>query len=158
MMHETEENTMIEKQMIEGMTRRTKLIAAAAVLAGVFLLGFVPQYGKARTLRTEAGAGQAQIVSLQWKLKLAELRDLMGLVYLETNQKNYGVARQHSTKFFTKARQLAAETSDPSLTAMLQEILQHRDHVTAGLTEGQPAIRTNLEEVLRKLYESTRQY
>jgi hypothetical protein len=84
----------------------------------------------------------------------------MGLIYLETNQKNYGVARQHSTHVFTKARQLTltAETSDPSLTAMLHEILQHRDHVTAGLAEGQPAIRTNLEEVLRKLYESTRQY
>lgn len=148
---------MNETRMIEGMTRRTKLIAAAVVLAVVFLLGFVPQYGKARALRHEAGAGQAQIASLQWKLKLAELRDLMGLIYLETNQKNYGVARQHSTQFFTKARQLTLETSDPNLTVMLHEILQHRDHVTAGLTEGQPAILTNLEELLRRLYESTRQ-
>jgi hypothetical protein len=149
---------MDEARKSEGMTRGTKLIAAVVVLAVVFLLGFLPQYGKARALRNEAGASQAQIVSLQGKLKLAELRDLMGLIYLETNQKNYGVARQHSTQFFTKARQLTAETSDPTLTAMLQEILQHRDHVTAGLSEGQPAIQTNIEEVLRKLYESTRQY
>ncbi len=144
--------------MIEGMTRQTKVIAALAVLAVVFLLGFVPQYGTARTLRNEAAAGQAQIASLQWKLKLAEMRDLMGLIYLETNQKNYGMARQHSTEFFTKARQLSAETPDPGLTAMLQEILRHRDPITAELAEGQPAVLTTLEEILRKLYEGTRQY
>jgi len=149
---------MDEARMIQGKTLRTKLIAAVVVLAVVFLLGFVPQYQNARALRNEAGAGQAHIVALQWKLKLAELRDLMGLVYLETNQKNYGVARRHSTQFFTKAGQLSAETSDPSLTALLQEILQQRDQVTAGLTEGQPAILTSLEEVLRKLHETTRQY
>jgi hypothetical protein len=110
--HGTEQNKMDEARTIGGMTRRTKLIAAVVVLAVVFLLGFVPQYGKARALRSEVDAGQAHIVALQWKLKLAELRDLMGLIYLETNQKNYGVARQHSTHFFTKARQLTltAET------------------------------------------------
>ena len=149
---------MNEDRMIQGMTRRTKLIVALAALAVVFLLGFVPQYGKVRALRDEVGAADARIVSLQSKLKLAELRDLMGLVYLETNQKNYGVARQHSTQFFTKARQFTGETSDPGLTTMLQEILQQRDDVTAGLAEGQPEIRTTLEEVLRKLYKSTRQY
>jgi hypothetical protein len=153
-----EEDRMNEARMIQGMTRRTKLIVALAVLAVVFLLGFGPQYGKARALRNEVGAGEARIVSLQWKLKLAELRDLMGLIYLEANQKNYGVARQHSTQFFTKARQLTEETSDPGLTAMLQDILQHRDDVTAGLAEGQPAILTTIEELLRKLYKNTRQY
>lgn len=140
------------------MTRPTKFIAALAVLAVVFLLGFVPQYGQARALRNEVGAGQAQIVSLQSKLKLAELRDLMALIYLEINQKNYGVAGQHSTQFFTKARQFTTQTADPSLTALLQEILQHRDRVTAALSQGEPAIRTNIEELLRKLFDSTRQY
>ena len=144
--------------MMEGMTLRTKLIAAAAVLVVVFLVGFVPQYGRTRALRNEVDSGQEHIASMQRKLKFAELRDLMGLVYLEMNQKNYGVARQHSTQFFTQARELAGNTSDPSMTALLQEILQHRDHITAGLAEGQPAIRTNIEEILRKLHENTRQY
>src|SRR5688572_14640505 len=101
---------------MEGMTLRTKLIAAAAVLVVVFLVGFVPQYGRARALRTEVDSGQEHIASMQRKLKFAELRDLMGLVYLEMNQKNYGVARQHSTQFFTQARELAGSTSDPSMT------------------------------------------
>jgi hypothetical protein len=142
---------------MESMTQRTKLISAAAVLAAMFLLGFVPQYAKVRALRTEASDGQERTASLQGKLKLAELRDLMGMVYLEANRKNYGVARQHATQFFTKADQLATETADPGLRSALQSILEHRDHVTAGLAEGQPAIRNTLEEVLSKLYESGRQ-
>jgi len=140
------------------MTRQTKVIAAAAVLAVVFLGGFVPQYWTARALRNEVDAGQQHIASMQRKLKFAELRDLVGLMYLEINQKNYGVAREHSTRFFTQARELTGNTSDPTTTALLQEILQHRDHITAGLAEGQPAIRTNIEEILRKLHEKTRQY
>jgi hypothetical protein len=149
---------MEETRMTKGMSGRTKLIAAVAVLSVVFLLGFVPQYGKTRALRNEAGAGRAHIASLQWKLKLAELRDLIGLIYLETNQKNYGVARDHSTQFFTKARQFSAETPEPSLTAMFEEISQNRDRVIAGLSEGQPAIVTTIEDMLRRLYQSTRQY
>src|SRR5688572_2372479 len=140
------------------MTRQTKVIAAAAVLAVVFLGGFVPQYWTARALRNEVDAGQQHIASMQRKLKFAELRDLVGLMYLEIDQKNYGVAREHSTRFFTQARELTGNTSDPTTTALLQEILQHRDHITAGLAEGQPAIRTNIEEILRKLHEKTRQY
>jgi len=149
---------MDEARMTHGMTGRTKLIVAVVVLAVVFLLGFVPQYQNARALRNEAGAGQTQNVALQGKLKLAELRDLMGLIYLETNQKNYGVAGGHATQFFTKAQQFTAETPDPAVTATLQEVLQQRDQVTAGLAEGQPAILKTIEEILRKLYESTRQY
>ncbi len=142
---------------MESITGRTKLISAVVVLSVVFLVGFVPQYRKARALRSEAAIAQDRIVSLQGKLKLAELRDLMGLVYLETSRKNYGVALQYSTQFFTQARQLAAE-SDPGVTAVLHEILPQRDLLTAGLAEGQPGIRTNIEEILDRLCESTRQY
>ena len=81
----------------------------------------------------------------------------MSLVYLETNQKNYGVAQQHSTRFFTQARQVAGETSDPRVAAALQEILQQRYLLTAGLAEGQPSILTRIEEILNKLHEGTSQ-
>lgn len=144
--------------MMENMARRTKLIAVAVVLTAIFLLGFIPQHEKARALRSEAAADQERLGSLQGKLELAELRDLMGLVYLETSRKNYGVARQHSTEFFTKARTLISEPMDPGVTVVLQDILHKRDVLTAGLAEGQPTILTNIEEILNKLYQSTRQY
>lgn len=144
--------------MIENTTRRTKLIAVTILLTVVFLLGFVPQYQRARALQRDANSDQERLASLQGKLKLSELRDLMGLVYLETSLKNYGVARQHSTEFFTKARQIASGPGDPSVKAVLQDILPQRDLLTAGLAEGQPTIRTNIEEILNRMYEGTRLY
>ena len=144
--------------MIENTTRRTKLIATALVLAVAFLLGFVPQYQRARALQREADLDHERLASLQGKLKLADLRDLMGLVYLETSLKNYGVARQHSTEFFTKASQIVSGPGDPSVKAVLRDILPQRDLLTAGLAEGEPTIRTNIEEILSRLYGGTRLY
>jgi len=150
---------MEEVRPAGNMDRRKKLIAAAAVLAAtVFLIGFLPQYEKARALRKEASASRERIEMLEGKLRLGELRDLMGLVYLETNRKNYGAASRHSTQFFNQAHLLTAGKPDPGLAAMLQEIQQQRDSVTAGLAKGDLEVRTNLEEVLNTLYESTGQY
>ncbi|MCW5979078.1 MAG: hypothetical protein KIT09_13440 [Bryobacteraceae bacterium] len=140
------------------MTARNKIIAAAAAVVVVFLIGFVPQFRKARAMRSELATGQERIASLEMKLKQAELRDLMGLAYLETNRKNFGTARQYSTEFFTKAPDVAAGTSDPALAGLLQEIQQRRDELTAGLAQARPEIRQEIEDIFLKLYENTRKY
>ena len=132
-----------------------KLIGGAALLLAAFLLGFVPQYRTASGLRGELRAAQEEAASLRLKAHLAELRDLVGLTYLESNAKNYGIAQQHSTKFFTRAAQVAAETSDESLKALLTEVSGDRDRVTAGLAEGSGAIQSDIEKLARRLYEST---
>ena len=134
---------------------RTKLIGGALLLLAAFLLGFVPQYRAASGLRDELRSAQEEAASLRSKARLAELRDLIGLAYLESNAKNYGIARQHSTQFFTRAAQVAAETSDEGLKALLTEVSGDRDQVTAGLAEGRGAVQADIEKLARRLYENT---
>jgi hypothetical protein len=72
---------------------RNKIIMTAIALVAVFLLGFVPQYIKANRLETELRQFRQEIAG-------AQLRDLIGLAYVQANQKNYGLAAETSGRFF----------------------------------------------------------
>ena len=74
------------------MNRKTLLIAGGALVVGAFLLGFVPQYLKARDLDNQLGAFRQQLNSEREKSQMDELALLCGYAYLETNLKNYGLA------------------------------------------------------------------
>jgi hypothetical protein len=139
------------------MTNRARLIGGAALLLAAFFLGFVPQYRTASGLRSDLRAAQDEVSSLRWKMRLAELRDLINLTYLEANAKNFGVARQHSTRFFTRAGEIAAETSDATLKKLLAEIYGERDQITTGLAEGKSGVQADLEKLARRLYENAMQ-
>jgi hypothetical protein len=65
------------------MTNRA--IVTAVALAAVFLIGFVPQCGRANWLDSELRQSREAYAG-------ADLRDLIGLAYLQANQKNYGLA------------------------------------------------------------------
>ena len=134
---------------------RTKLILGAGALLAVFLLGFVPQYRAASGLRSELLAEREELQSLRSKARLAELRDLAGLTYLESNARNYGIAGQYSTRFFVRAGEIAAETEDQGLKELLSEIAAQRDQITAGLAEGKGAAQQNIETLARRLYEAS---
>jgi hypothetical protein len=123
------------------------------LLLAAFLLGFVPQYRAASGLRSDLRAARDEATALRFKAELAELRGLLGLTYLESNAKNYGIARQYSTQFFTRAGEIAAGTSDEGLRALLAEVSTQRDDITAGFAEGQGAVQVNIEMLTRRLYE-----
>jgi hypothetical protein len=138
------------------MADRKRLALWTAVALVVFLGGFIPQYRQARALRGELRAAEEQIRSLEWKMKLAEFRDLAGIVYLATNQQNYGMARQHSTQLFDRASELIREAPASELQALFGTILQQRDEVTARLTRGDGSIREPVEKLYIQVAEQTK--
>ena len=139
------------------MATRNKLIIGAVVLLAIFLVGFIPQYLEVRRVRDQVEASSQRAQALERRLQLAELRDILALAYLETNRKNYGIARQHTTEFFSRAREIASQTADPQLRATLERALQQRDEITAGLTSGEGAVRDTVENLYQQVHEATRQ-
>ena len=77
------------------MNQKTLLIVGGGLVVAAFLLGFVPQYLKARDLDNQLGAARQQFDSEREKTQMDELGLLCGYVYLETNLKNYGLASQY---------------------------------------------------------------
>lgn len=70
---------------------------------------------------------------------MAGLTLSIGRVYLEVNQKNFGLASQESTQFFDRVRTVSGSEADPGRKAYLQEALAARDQITAALAKGDPS-------------------
>ena len=117
-----------------------------AVLAVVFLLGFVPQFWKARQFSQELQACRAGG-------QISDIRDQAAMVYLETNRKNFGVAGQHARSLFAAVEELAGQTGRKELQQRLSGLLETRDAITAGLAAGDAGVLGSVEELLLKTHE-----
>jgi hypothetical protein len=126
-----------------------KIIMAAVALIAVFLVGFVPQYVKATRLESEFRQSRQDAEG-------AGIRDLIGLAYLQASQKNYGLAAETSSRFFSRVREAANQTADANRRKALENLLTLRDKITAELAKGDPAVMGDLEELFVKTRESTR--
>ena len=128
---------------------RNKIIMTAIALVAVFLLGFVPQYIKAKRLETELRQFRQEIAGDQ-------LRDLIGLAYVQANQKNYGLAAETSSRFFSRVREMANQTQAASSRKALEDLLALRDKVTAELAKGDATVMGDLQELFVKTRQATR--
>ena len=133
-----------------------KKLLWGSILAGfAFLVGFLPQRSTITHLREEVSTVQQDLASCLFRAKLADLRDLAALMYLEANQKNYSLASTHSTRFFDRVRGALSEAENPSLRQGLQELLDLRDTTTSELATGDSAVVTAIQDILVKIHQIT---
>lgn len=144
---------MAEATGSKGISRRIIVWLASYVV--IFLLGFMPQYAKARSARKDLATARQELAAAQHRNELGALRDTLALVHLEVVQKNYGVAAQRSTAFFDQLQGLAGRETDSGRRQAFQQILAARDAITAGLASGDPAVLSEIQRILRLLFEAT---
>jgi hypothetical protein len=125
-----------------------KIIVAAIAAVAVFLVGFVPQYIKANRLENELHQCRQENTG-------AQLRDLIGLAYVQANQKNFGLAAETSSRFFGRAREMANQAQDTASRAALEDLLALRDKVIAELAKGDAAVMGDLQELFVKTQQAT---
>jgi hypothetical protein len=133
----------------EDMTTKQKAVTGFTILVLVFFLGFVPQYLEKRQMQRELA------ISTE-KIKLLELRDLAGLMLLETLRQNYGVARDYSSQYFDKLRETSEGVNDSALKSSLQELLNNRDTVMAALSRADPASASQLQAIFAETQTATK--
>jgi hypothetical protein len=112
-------------------------------VAIAFLAGYVPEHSQLRH-------NEAQIANLNFKMKLAQLRTLAGTLYLQTSERNYGLAAQTSSQFFDQLRNAVDQANDPRLKQVLMELSKSRDQITTGLANGDPAVLPNVADLLQE--------
>lgn len=134
---------------------KQRLVLWSVVLVVVFLLGFVPQFLKSRRLSSELAAAQQGLETCRMEREMAEARDLAALMFLEVSRRNFGVASEHSRRFFDLAQELAAEAEDPARRQDLSEILEMRDSVTGGLASGDAAVAADVQTLLLRTHAAT---
>ena len=119
--------------------KRILIIAAAIVIA--FLAGYAP-------LQWKNYQSEQRLAETQDRLRAARLEGQLGLLLIEVEQNNFGIARERSTKFFDEVRAALSESKDETARRRLEGILKRRDEVTADLT----ALKPSAADSLRKLY------
>lgn len=137
------------------MSRKTVVIIVGVLVVAAFLLGFIPEYLKSRDLEGQLNSGRQELSSQQARLQGDELDLLIGYVYLQTNQKNYGLASDYSTRFFNRVRSMASQASDPNRQKFFQTALSKRDAVTGGLAKGDPGTLGDVQALFQSALETT---
>ena len=127
---------------------KNTIIVAGVLAIAAFLAGFLPSYAKVRRLENDLRQAQQEN-------RLAQLRDLAGVAYLEASQKNYGLAAGASARFFERTREVAAQTPQSSGRTALQDLLSGQDKITALLAKGDPGALDNLQTLFVKTRQAT---
>jgi hypothetical protein len=86
----------------------------------------------------------------------AQLRDLIGLAYVQTNQKNVGLGAGNDQSFLQPGPRTANQTPDASSRKALEDLLASRDRITAELAKGDAAAMGDLQELFVKTRQATR--
>jgi hypothetical protein len=125
-----------------------KIIVTAIGVVAVFLVGFLPEYVKVNGLENELRQSRQENAG-------AQLRDLIGLAYVQANQKNFGLASETGSRFFGRAREMANQMQDGNSRKALEDLLALRDKVTAELAKGDSAAMGDLQELFVKTRQAT---
>lgn len=88
------------------------------------------------------------------KSQMDELALLYGYAYLETNLKNYGLARQSSTRFFDSVRAMTSKAPNSGQQAFLQLALSRRDLITGGLAKGDSSTLSAMQDLFQNALET----
>ena len=127
---------------------KNKIIGAAIAVVAVFLVGFLPEYVKANRLENELRQSRQENAG-------AQLRDLIGLAYVQASQKNFGLAAETSSRFFGRTREMANQVQDSTGRKALEDLLTLRDKVTSELAKGDAAVIGDLQELFVKTRQAT---
>ncbi len=131
---------------------KAKLLLGVLLLFVGFVVGLLMQYSTERQLRGDLSLARQQLATYQASSQLWQLRDAAALLALEAARSNYGTAGECSTRFFDQVRDLASQTSDTNLKSGLQEILNSRDRITAGIAKQDPAVLSEIQLLVTKVH------
>jgi len=127
---------------------RNKIILWVLAFLAVFLMGFGPMY-------VRATRAEDQFETVSQEAQRLRVRDALALTYLQAAQKNFGLAAESSSRFFTQARELSDRATDSEMKKSLEAILGARDKITAGLAKGESGVLEELQNLYLKTREAT---
>lgn len=119
-----------------------KFLAVLIALIVAFGLGYIPQYMKVQQITAEFDQSRVQleerIAEIDGRNSVLTLHGQLGMLLLEIENQNYGSARERSTLWFDRLRDVISNSPDEVTANALNPIMGQRDQMTALLTEAKP--------------------
>jgi hypothetical protein len=120
--------------------QRKHVLLAAVLIAGSFLIGYIPNELGSRRLAQ-------QLRRTELDLRLANLHRQLGMASYEAQRNNFGVAGDLAKRFFEGCRQTVPEfryDNRPRTQIALQGYAQSGDVILGELANGDPAVKERL--------------
>ena len=136
-----------EKEIVTttGWPMPQKIAVGAGVVILAFLLGYVPSCGTAQ-----------QKAELEYRVKLGDLRDKIGMASYEVNRNNYASAAEFAGLFFDGLLNLTGEARDEAFKQKLQPLLARRDEITTNLAQADPVVKEKLAQMYASVFQITK--
>jgi translation elongation factor EF-G len=131
--------------------RRLGFILLAALLVVVYVIGYWPQHSQLQKTESKLQSVSSQLADAQARLQIYSLSDRLVRLIDKVEEKNFGDAQKFSSEFYDQVRAEMTQTNDENRKSVLQSILNKRDAVTAGLTNGASTTTEVLHQSLREL-------
>ena len=125
-------------------------ISVLVLLAVAFFAGYWPEHQRRVAAEDQVGTLLQQLSDAENRVRLGNLLGQLLTLTDVVSDKNFGQAQGYSTAFFDGLLAESARSQAPFKPA-LDELLQVRDQVTAGLTRGDPATIDVLQRSLTRL-------
>lgn len=116
----------------------------AAVVLGLFLLGFIPMWLKARSISFQRD-------SVQQEFRLSQMQNSLAAAFIDARRGEYEPARQTTSDFFTALRQQIDAGDESTLTQSQREslrpLLSKRDDIITLLARNDAASLDRLSDL-----------
>jgi len=129
-----------------------KLVIGLVLFVAGLLIGFIPQYSKARYFESQTKVGNASLAECNASLELGQIRRTAALAYVSATQQNYGTAASYANQLFNQAQQLSGSNQDPKVHAMLADLLSARDKIIYDLAKANPQAVSELQPIVLELH------
>lgn len=126
-------------------------VAALVLLVGAYLLGYWPQSRARASAEERSRVLEGRLAAAQARIRGGELLGQALTLKEVTQDRNYGLAQELSSKFFDAVRGEATTITDNGLRDALDDVLASRDRVTAALAKSDPAVADMLHDVELRL-------
>ena len=137
-------NEDLQSKPIKSSSRVQRYLIYAAVLLGVFLLGMIPMWLKARTATSSLAEAQRQ-------LTLSKMQNDLSSAVIDARRGDYEPARQALSRFFTSLRADVEQGDSSNYTEAqrnsIQALFAGRDELITLLARSDPAAADRLSDL-----------
>ncbi len=129
---------------------RNKIIVGAILVLIAFLAGFVPEFLKSSSAKSEIADLKHQLSEEKQARTVADFRNAAALLYFEVSKSNFATAGGQATKFFTDLRQFTDQAPEP-LNQRLNRVLANRDAIIAAIARADPSSATLIQSIFLQM-------
>lgn len=129
---------------------KNRIIVELVLVLGAFLVGFVPEFLKLSTAKSEIAELKQQLDQEKEARTVADFRNSAALLYVQASKSNFSTAGDQATKFFTDLRRFTDQAPDP-LRQRLNSVLANRDAIIAAIAKADPASATLIQSMFLQM-------